>query len=37
MLWLNPSDNQRARFLIDDVRARKSEKSAESSGEDVVL
>jgi tetratricopeptide (TPR) repeat protein len=22
MLWLNPSDNQGARFLIDDVRAR---------------
>ena len=22
MLWLNPSDNQGVRFLIDDVRAR---------------
>lgn len=22
MLWLNPSDNQGARFLIDDVKAR---------------
>jgi tetratricopeptide (TPR) repeat protein len=24
MLWLNPSDNQGVRFLIDDVRARKA-------------
>jgi tetratricopeptide (TPR) repeat protein len=24
MLWLNPSDNQGIRFLIDDVRARKA-------------
>jgi len=23
MLWLNPSDNQGARFLIDDIRARR--------------
>jgi len=22
MLWLNPTDNQGARFLIDDLRAR---------------
>lgn len=24
MLWLNPTDNQRARFLIDDVRAERA-------------
>jgi len=24
MLWLNPSDNQGVRFLIDEVRARKA-------------
>jgi hypothetical protein len=24
MLWLNPSDNQGARFLIGDVQARKA-------------
>lgn len=23
MLWLNPSDNQGVRFLVEDVRARK--------------
>jgi hypothetical protein len=30
MLWLNPSDNQGVRFLIDDVRERVAwEKSSE--------
>ncbi len=24
MLWLNPSDNQGVRFLLEDVRARKA-------------
>ena len=24
MLWLNPTDNQGVRFLIEDVRARKA-------------
>ena len=28
MLWLNPSDNQGARFLYEDVRARRSWKEA---------
>ena len=30
MLWMNPSDNQGVRFMIDDVRARVAwEKSRE--------
>ena len=32
MLWLNPSDNQGVRFLIDDVRAGKAWKSADGIG-----
>jgi hypothetical protein len=30
MLWLNPSDNQGVRFLIDDVRAETAWKEYES-------
>lgn len=31
MLWLNPSDNQGVRFLIDDVRARAAWQSSSKS------
>jgi hypothetical protein len=30
MLWLNPSDNQRVRFLIDDIQAKISWETAEA-------
>ena len=32
MLWLNPSDNQGVRFLIEDVRAREPWKDREEEG-----
>jgi hypothetical protein len=31
MLWLNPSDNQGARFLIDEVRAKRAWEDQEES------
>jgi hypothetical protein len=31
MLWLNPSDNQGVRFLIDEVRAKRAWEDREES------